>query len=134
MKQNNVRRDPSTKADGKTDHEALRAERDAEAERDLRLGSATRHAGDEAANTGRAESELAGGNGEQRSRERARVMSEADPKGKQPPFPKRAEQNAAPTHTGAEQAIADDERTTLPRGERSSAPMSQSAAAIKDFR
>ena len=117
MKQNAVRRDPNTKADGKTDHEALRAERDEEAARDLRLRRRddASTVGDETMNRGRAEAQLAGGNGEQRSRERARVQSEADPAGKQPPFHKAAQQAFPSTHVGAEQAIADDERTTIPR-------------------
>jgi hypothetical protein len=126
MKQNAMRRDPATKADGWTDRDALRAERDAEGERDLRLGRPERAAPDERTNAGRREAQMAGGNGEQRSRERARLRSEEDPTGKQPPFRKHdAPMRTSPKHVGPEQAITADERTMLPHDplpERTSAP------------
>lgn len=77
MKQNSQRRDPDKPAAVTADE--LRAgnsdEASAEAARDARLRTAGSRRGDEATSPGRA-AEIAGGQGEQKSRERARLRSE----------------------------------------------------------
>ena len=80
MKQNSQRRDPQQPA-GVTDaelHEGRADEAKGEAERDARMRTAGSRRGDEATSPGRAGAEIAGGQGEQKSRERGRLRSEQE--------------------------------------------------------
>ncbi|GAC1393669.1 MAG: hypothetical protein NVSMB47_01370 [Polyangiales bacterium] len=78
MKQNSQRRDPDKPAAVTSDElrEGNADEASAEAARDARLRTAGSRRGDEATSPGRTGAEIAGGQGEQKSRERARLRSE----------------------------------------------------------
>lgn len=116
MKENSQRRDP--KGEANAEHspaadEKLERERNAEAATDQNVRTdASRLHGDEQTNVGRREAQIAGGNGEQASRERARVKSERDEQGEQ---------------------RSETAKERLPIERTSAAPMSQGGARVSDF-
>jgi hypothetical protein len=141
MKQSSQRRDP------RGAKVPLEAERDAEAKRDAELGKKPAHPVVEVANRGRRTAQIAGGNGEQISRERARAKSEEEGQAQGlGPFPPRINEYEDQTETKierpsrqwrAEKSVEGSGQkapSTVKSPERTSeAPPSQSGARISDF-